>query len=182
LSFTSRKDLNRHGRSIHSKSVVFFCSVEGCRRQKEGWSRRDNYIRHMRQVHGVNIEANGKRGSRSPPLAARSLLDNLAPMGTGNRRKRAASGQTTRESSEEGRPEKRLKVSPTVDDNRDARIAELTAQVQALQEQLQKKEQETQALQEKYERRQDTLLEVITDLRSRKQGGFEGAIEHGTLI
>jgi uncharacterized C2H2 Zn-finger protein len=51
VSFRSRKDVDRHHRSIHEKSTPYVCYEAGCHRSGRGFPRKDNYEKHLRNVH-----------------------------------------------------------------------------------------------------------------------------------
>lgn len=56
--FRYKKDLDRHRRQIHSEGDRFWCPVEKCkfsRAKGKGCARRDNYRRHMRDQHKLEI-------------------------------------------------------------------------------------------------------------------------------
>lgn len=47
----SQKDADRHWRTVHEKSTPYFCHEAGCRRSVRGFSRKDNYEKHLHNVH-----------------------------------------------------------------------------------------------------------------------------------
>src|ERR1041385_2608403 len=48
----SSSDLARHQSSVHKKYTPYFCYELGCRRPRErGFTRKDNFIQHLRKVH-----------------------------------------------------------------------------------------------------------------------------------
>ncbi|EGU75941.1 hypothetical protein FOXB_13563 [Fusarium oxysporum f. sp. conglutinans Fo5176] len=53
LSFGSQNDVNRHRSSIHDRRRPYVCQVPGCRRGGLGFSRKDNFMVHLRDVHGT---------------------------------------------------------------------------------------------------------------------------------
>ncbi|KAI1271492.1 hypothetical protein F5Y07DRAFT_343328 [Xylaria sp. FL0933] len=69
---SSRKDVQRHlqsekhrNDSIHMHQDKFYCEVPGCtyKLAEEGCSRRDNMLRHMSKVHGIELDRE-KRGRK----------------------------------------------------------------------------------------------------------------------
>jgi uncharacterized Zn-finger protein len=62
--FGAKGDLDRHQRTIHGSDKPFLCQEDGCRRSDRPFSRKDNLLKHLRQVHG-NI-GEPETPSRSP--------------------------------------------------------------------------------------------------------------------
>ncbi|KUJ12654.1 uncharacterized protein LY89DRAFT_785959 [Mollisia scopiformis] len=57
-AFGTTKDLNRHINDRHQRTKVYHCLDSTCERSVagngEGFPRKDNWRRHMRDVHGIN--------------------------------------------------------------------------------------------------------------------------------
>ncbi|KAI0145075.1 hypothetical protein GGR57DRAFT_320690 [Xylariaceae sp. FL1272] len=62
---TYRKDLLRHLRSDQHRSSPgknpfpgnrFYCSVLGCKKNLDGFSRKDNFRRHMHMMHSIHVD------------------------------------------------------------------------------------------------------------------------------
>ena len=54
-----RKDLTRHTSTCHRKGndqVRTFCELQDCPMARRGFSRRDNYVRHIRRQHPASLE------------------------------------------------------------------------------------------------------------------------------
>jgi uncharacterized Zn-finger protein len=68
---SSRKDIRRHLQSDkHRKDSVressrdrFYCEVPSCKFSDEGFSRRDNMLRHMSTMHDIELDR-AKRGRK----------------------------------------------------------------------------------------------------------------------
>ncbi|KAH7120593.1 hypothetical protein EDB81DRAFT_861675 [Dactylonectria macrodidyma] len=54
LTFGSQNDVDRHRSSIHDRRRPHVCRVPGCRRAGKGFSRKDNLMVHLRDVHGTS--------------------------------------------------------------------------------------------------------------------------------
>lgn len=65
-SFGAKKDLQRHLDTKHQKEVQVFCTVLGCKRGQLGFSRRDNLLKHINNVHERRDQAKGLSKLVSP--------------------------------------------------------------------------------------------------------------------
>ena len=78
MSFGSRKDVDRHRRSIHEKSTLYVCYETGCHRSGRGFPRKDNYEKHLRNVHqkpskSGNTRLPSRREGKEPDLTEHGL-------------------------------------------------------------------------------------------------------------
>lgn len=70
-SFATAGDLKRHEREVHS-TPVHNCPITTCKRNRRGFSRKDNLVQHMSRTHdqvqdmGTSIASS----SSSPPVLA----------------------------------------------------------------------------------------------------------------
>ncbi|CZR56834.1 uncharacterized protein PAC_06723 [Phialocephala subalpina] len=71
--FRSQKDVDRHRTSVHHKSAPYLCSEQGCRRSRQGFTRKDNYETHLRHVHGKSPK-NAQQLERSDGLVGQSKV------------------------------------------------------------------------------------------------------------
>ena len=78
--FGSRSDLERHESTVHwqGTSPLWYCTNMSCRRRGRGFSRRDNFTKHMRDVH------NRTEATQNTPLQPSSSRPSLV-----RKRKRA---------------------------------------------------------------------------------------------
>lgn len=52
--FGNAGDLRRHRASVHKTgNLSFHCSVVGCKRQRQGFKRKDNLSEHLKRVHKI---------------------------------------------------------------------------------------------------------------------------------
>ncbi|KAK1759691.1 hypothetical protein QBC47DRAFT_398496 [Echria macrotheca] len=67
-SFKQTRDLSRHTRTVHAgdSAKTLVCHEDNCDRAGKPFSRRDNYVKHRRNVHGISSGATtkGKRKVR----------------------------------------------------------------------------------------------------------------------
>ncbi|KUJ17554.1 uncharacterized protein LY89DRAFT_718232 [Mollisia scopiformis] len=60
LRFGTTTDLDRHINDVHERTSVWHCAEVACKHSRtssgRGFSRKDNWRRHMRNAHGVNVE------------------------------------------------------------------------------------------------------------------------------
>lgn len=80
MSFKTQNDANRHKATVHDKTTPYFCRESGCRRVK-GFSRKDNFEAHLRNVHGIETNNCG----RGPALHSLSMTRELEPEDTRKR-------------------------------------------------------------------------------------------------
>ncbi|KAK6522962.1 hypothetical protein TWF281_002389 [Arthrobotrys megalospora] len=72
-SSSHKATLERHVETIHSTTKgVHFCPVQSCRRSKEGFSRLDNLMRHIRGVHPSGTESVEGAKSQEQSLSSES--------------------------------------------------------------------------------------------------------------
>ncbi|KAI1245221.1 hypothetical protein MGN70_012111 [Eutypa lata] len=102
--FGSKKELDRHQSSKHSLERPFVCSWPQCERSRRGWPRKDNYDRHVRDVH---------KGQHEP--TAPLLIEGDVPSGGS-----AISRKRQREDSDDSESDLRSELR-----KRDERIREL---------------------------------------------------------
>lgn len=69
--FGTRSDLERHESTVHSQGAArqWYCTDPSCRRGGRGFSRRDNFRKHMREVHNQadaarNAPSSGRKRKR----------------------------------------------------------------------------------------------------------------------
>jgi len=65
-SFGAKNDLKRHLDTKHQKEVQAFCTVTGCKRGHIGFSRRDNLLKHIHNVHDQRDQGKGLSKLVSP--------------------------------------------------------------------------------------------------------------------
>lgn len=83
--FAPQKDLHRHQNTCHkmpSSAPILKCFYIGCPQAESGFSRRDNYLRHLRKQHGQLEQPNSlhhhKPGQDSRNVQAPQLLMKLS--------------------------------------------------------------------------------------------------------
>lgn len=58
--FGTKNDLDRHRATVHHQGAAgFYCDVTGCKRRGRAFSRKDNFVKHLRDVHGLVQGADG---------------------------------------------------------------------------------------------------------------------------
>lgn len=62
--FSCSKNVRRHQSSVHDKSRPFVCYEQDCPRAENPFSRQDNLLKHLRQVH--NLGGSPSRSSANP--------------------------------------------------------------------------------------------------------------------
>ncbi len=70
LKFRSQSEIKRHRLAVHDKQRPFLCHEPGCNRNTKGFSRKDNFEVHVRNVHSVqpgDAGQSGKGGQLHPP-------------------------------------------------------------------------------------------------------------------
>ena len=82
--FGSNHDLERHEVTVHQKGRLFTCPDASCKRAGKPFSRRDNLLKHLREVHGRKGPVDGISktvsiygGGRSPPKIRKQKLESL---------------------------------------------------------------------------------------------------------
>ncbi|KAK4454084.1 hypothetical protein QBC34DRAFT_394212 [Podospora aff. communis PSN243] len=79
--FTTAKDLDRHVRTVHHKhnpgEEVLICHEKGCNRKGRPFSRKDNYLKHVRKVHGKGDTWTEKRSSSTDDIESVEPDDDL---------------------------------------------------------------------------------------------------------
>lgn len=60
--FTSKNDLDRHKRTVHSDQTVsgraFVCNIGSCAKKTKIWPRADNFRNHLERMHQKSYSAN----------------------------------------------------------------------------------------------------------------------------
>ncbi len=81
--FASQSDIDRHRSGVHEKNKPHFCDQPGCRRSKKGFTRKDNYEVHRRQVHKIKgtVRHASRHGNSAPPST--TLGDSISSGGAG---------------------------------------------------------------------------------------------------
>ena len=149
--YLSRQSLKRHQDKAHG-GRGFSCPFEKCEAGRIViWHTRTGFTKHLAKVHPEVVDreefAVANYSASHPPTAARSLNDSEASADRVNKRKQALSIGTIHEDSQGGRPPKRTLpiATSTPEEDQDAQVAELTARVEHLQEQLQKQAEQSRA-------------------------------------
>lgn len=94
--FGSKSDRDRHQATVHSQdsSQLFYCTEAGCRRPDRGFTRKDNFLKHLQNVHGLGATTDNTSRNASPGLPA------SGPRGPGGEHAEAKNGDARRAESE----------------------------------------------------------------------------------
>ncbi|SPN98762.1 uncharacterized protein DNG_01803 [Cephalotrichum gorgonifer] len=85
--FGTKNDLQRHRATVHGQrsADAWFCDDPTCKRRDRGFSRKDNFMKHLRDVHG-RVDSDSRASSRSPSVPStggkRKRVDEDAALGS----------------------------------------------------------------------------------------------------
>ncbi|KAK3335331.1 hypothetical protein B0T19DRAFT_436207 [Cercophora scortea] len=135
-SFGTKGDRDRHESTVHVKSAgIWVCHEPSCKRRKAPFSREDNYIRHMKQVHVKGI---ARPGAEKLDLGAGggSELDEARESGSNVvvEYPRIPAGHARNRRNERGR---KRKIEATVGDL-GQKLARLQREIRTLEDELQR--------------------------------------------
>lgn len=144
--FGAKKDLKRHLDTKHQKETQVFCTVTGCKRGHIGFSRRDNLLKHIHNVHEQRDQGKGRSNLVSPNEDAGKETKIT-------KKRKRGSGNLEKLSREE------LIESLLEEQSKNKRL------LQEMEQQRGKLEEDLRAQRERYEKNEDRLWRMIEEKR-----------------
>ncbi|KAH8784681.1 hypothetical protein BGZ57DRAFT_883120 [Hyaloscypha finlandica] len=143
-AFGAKKDLKRHRDTKHEKETEVFCTMPGCKRAQIGFSRRDNLLKHIHNVHAQKGEEKNLSNSAFPKSGAKKMPK------TAKKRKRmdADFEELSREE---------LIESLLEEQSKNKRL------LQEMEQQKGRLEEELRGQRERYEKNEDRLWRMIEE-------------------
>ncbi len=173
----TRRDIERHFRSVHQKAELYFCATASCPRSRKGWSRRDLRDRHARTQHiavardggtartALAREHDGTGTANSPCGSSSALSEAVIQSDHGE----VAAGTHANPSEEKSRhaegdkemDHRSLGLPQTPSATPSGRVGDLVKQLRWEQERRMALEEEIRALRKRYDEREDMWLKAL---------------------